>query len=383
MVSRVVCALALVASALQVREPVEPSAPRAALTGVVLDERGAPLAGWFVGALDSYSTLTVLASRVDSVRWAAESFTDDAGRFFFANSPGPSFALVARAPDDSALVVHEAFTLDAPEGVVVRVRAEDRRTSFVEGELVGPEGEALTAKGGAFSTTLYRSHVASFEGSHFRIGPLAAGEYELSFWSDAHLPLRTRCAVGPGETLALGRLRLERPGWLEARVRDPLHLAKPGPIAAASVTRDGLRWSGIALADGSGRSEDLAPGRYVVRETSLTWRALAREVEVRAGETATVELELEPSSERVLRMHVLPDDPSTHVHLRVLDAAGGVVEEDEHSYRKDDHFTTGVDGLTPGVYRVDARAASGRIARAEFTVEDLDATAPPLDLELR
>jgi len=360
----------------------ESVAPSAALAGVVVDEQGAPLAGWFVGALDSYLTLTVLASRVDALHWTAESFTDNAGRFFFANSPGPSFALVARAPDDSALVVHEAFTLGAPAGVVVRVRAEDRRTSFLEGELVGPEGEALAAKGGAFSLALYRSHEASFAGSHFRIGPLAAGEYELSFWNDKLPGVRTRCTVAPRETLPLGSLRFERPGWIEARVSDPLHLAMTGTPMALGLSREATSLTGIVLSRGAGRSAGLAPGRYVVRETALTWRARAQEVEVRAGETATVELELEPACERLLRLHVLPDDPSTHVHLRVLDAAGNVVEDDELAYHRARAFYRGVDGLVRGTYRVEARAASGRIVRAEFAVDALD-EAPPIDLELR
>lgn len=320
--------------------------------------------------MDSYLTAFDRPRRSGPTRF--EVATDPEGRFRFAAVPGPAFSLVARSPDRSVVAVHEDFQLDGRE-VVVRVGPGDRASGFVEGVLVGPDGDAPI---GSFATVGsargFDCLSAELTGARFRLGPLRAGEHLMSAGAEGFGRLHGPLALVADATLDLGTLTLDRPGWIEVRSSVRGATPRPDEVVLIGLWRDGKwRAGGIRTLAEAVRSDVLAPGRYLLRTRGMRHRAADRVVEVRSGETTAIELELVPATERVLALRVPSGDPSTHVRLRVLDAAGNTVEDDELTYRELDCFWRGVLGLTGGTYRVEAHSPTGRSLLGELFVPDL------------
>ncbi|HEX6884569.1 MAG TPA: sigma-70 family RNA polymerase sigma factor [Planctomycetota bacterium] len=355
------------------------------VAGVVLDERGAPLARWHVAAVEHEG----------SDDWLRSAYTDAAGRFRMEDCPAQRFLLALRAPEeewgDPVLVVEDFQVGD--EALVLRALDECRPSAFVEGRLVAADGGQLVeVELGLFSVRMgaaLDTHVPDADG-RFHIGPLRSGEYVLG--AEAVLdesaglyPFRRwRVALQAGETEDLGNLVLERGGWIRLRaVAQGGAALPPGPVledVQLLVDGEGLGW--MSFVGTEGHSGPLAPGTYLVRSREGTWRAPDAEVEVRPGATTELELAFEPTTERLVEVVFPEGEPGSVLELRVLDAAGRAFDDIDDDLGAG-RYSAWVGGLLPGGYTVEARAPDGRSASGELRVLDLAADETPLVLTLR
>ncbi|HEX6883078.1 MAG TPA: carboxypeptidase-like regulatory domain-containing protein [Planctomycetota bacterium] len=362
------------------------------LAGRCLDELGAPLAGWTVGAEDQPTNL----GRSERFRTA----TDGSGRFAFTQDLGRSFALVLRSPDGLVVALREDFVLDGSE-LVLQLRAEDRPTSFLAGELSGPLGEELANGRLSFRRNGLASIQAELRGGRFRVGPLAPGEYSLSASADGYPWLSDECSVEAYTTLDIGALRLAPPGWIRVRIAHPgvelgeRDLVLTHVLACGRSWRAGIRngpmaetplTGGCAFASQElpprGLSRPLAAGRYLLRTQDRRWAAPDVWVDVSPGRIAELEITLVPATVRTLVLRLPDGDPSIRAWLGVTSADGEYRYERWNTHRGKSGFGFDVDGLLQGTYSLEARSGSGRTLVGSFEVFAVEpARSEPIRLD--
>lgn len=185
------------------------------ITGRLLDEGGAALPGWWVGWL-STTSVAKRQARLDSQKNRNGMRTDEEGRFRFQRPQ--AFLIVAVSPDESVIAVREDFRTESGE-TVLHIRSEDRRTGFLVGSLLGPEGAPVyfaditcRSKDGIDSLTV--KHV----GSSFRLGPLRPVEHEIRVNGEGLTLSGVSARIPEYDTLSLGELRMQRPGLVLAQL---------------------------------------------------------------------------------------------------------------------------------------------------------------------
>jgi hypothetical protein len=347
------------------------------LAGVVLDERGEPLADWHVAAVEPQSLGL----------WLRESRTDAAGRFELLNCPEQHFVLAVRSPaevfGDPVLVVDD-FELGA-EDLVLRVSDADSPSSFIVGAVAAADGAHLDQPQLYYaSTSTNTGFMVTVDAERrFRIGPLRAGEYRLVASAEGLGEMATKPFVlAPDTTHDAGTLLLERAARL--RVRFVFPEGREPESMQSQLTLDGSHADSIDGEGGSGMSRPLGPGNYVLSTRSWDWYAPEREVAVAAGETVEVELVLQPATHRSFEFVPPEGDRAERVLLVVSDEHGALVTSYESTHRNPaGRFGMGVGGLLPGVYSFEARASSGLSVAGSFTVLDLSGTDEPLVFPLR
>jgi carboxypeptidase family protein/sigma-70-like protein len=354
------------------------------VAGVVLDERGAPLARWQVAAVEP--------GHPGAERLGDPAYSDAAGRFRMEGCPEEPFVLALRAPEEEwgdPVLELEDFRV-GDEALVLRALDACRPSAFVEGRLVAADGGPLVEVEmwhEAVRSGENVTHVPDADG-RFRIGPLRSGEYTLGAealldeTSGLYQLRPLRFALQAGETKDLGDVVIERCGWIHARA-----VAQNGSALPAGTVLEAARLLGgyggrISFEDLQGGSGPLCPGTYLVRAREGIWRAPDVEVEVRSGETTELELAFEPTTERLIEV-VFPDGvPASELELRVLDALGNAFDDVDGDVREG-RYSAWVGGLLPGNYSVEARSSDGRNATGELHVLDLAADGTPLVLTLR
>ena len=349
------------------------------LGGVVLDERGAPLARWLVTAVEP--------ERPGPEYWLRSTYSDAAGSFRMENCPAQRFVLALRAPEeqsgDPALVLEDFRVGD--EALVLRVMDAWRPSAFVEGRLVAADGAPLVEAQVIFEATVDDFPYLPDADGRFRIGPLRTGEYWLHADAEGRGEVRTpRFALAFGETKDVGELVLERCGWIRVHAVAMGGGALPAGTVLDEVAllRDGERWGEISLEDLQGRSDPLGAGTYVVHARERSWCAADVEVELRPGATAEIELAFEPATQRRIDVVFADGVPAGLLYLRALDADGRVFEE-RHYREVEGRYTAWLGGLLLGSYSIEARAPDGRSATGELCVLDLADDDTPLVLTLR
>lgn len=395
MSSSLVLGLALLAPWLSAAEPRQESAPDPAFRARLVDEGGAPLAGWWVGALAEPGEGLIRDGRVSAgLEWSREARTDAEGRFAF--EPLPAFLLVVRSPDERELALREGFRL-GPDEAELRLRSDERVPGFLQGTLVVPEGALPPgARVEACSEDGFERCEARLAGAAFRLGPLRPGRHVLTATVEGFAPTRLAARVLASATTELGEWRLEPPGWIAARFELAGFALGADEVLSTVLLRDGELPSGALLGrlaepaasdrvpHADGRSEALAPGRYVLRTRGAAWRAADRVVEVLPGRTTEVSLALVRATERRLRVRLPASDPSTHVHLTLLDAGGLVIQEEELTTRREGGlFETRARALTRGVYSVEVRSPAGLLGHRRFEVVYLRDEPTPFEVVLR
>jgi hypothetical protein len=359
------------------------------VAGVVLDERGAPLARWHVAAVEP--------GHPGAERLGDAAYSDEAGRFRMEDCPAQPFVLALRAPEEEwgdPVLELEDFRV-GDETLVLRALDACRPSAFVEGRLVAADGGPLVevemwheAVRSGESVT----HVPDADG-RFRIGPLRSGEYTLG--AEALLdetaglyqlrPLRF--ALQAGETKDLGDVVIERCGWIHVRA-----VAQDGSALPAGTVLEAVRLLGgyggrISFEDQQGSSEPLCPGRYLVRARAGLWCAPDAEVEVRPGDTTEIELAFEPATERCIEIVYADGVPAGRLEVSVLDADGRVLDQrhyrEDDKFTRDDRYTAWLGGLVPCSYPIQVSASDGRSATGELRVLDLAEDDTPLVLTLR
>src|SRR5262245_2824470 len=223
------------------------------VAGVVLDERGAPLAHWHVVAVE----------HGDSQRWLRSASSDEAGRFRIEDCPAQRFVLALHSPEEERgdpVLVFEDFRV-GDETLVLRAMDACRPSAFVEGRLVASDGGPLGEMQLQCSSvhTGGDSRMPDADG-RFRMGPLRSGEYTLFACSsllDRPLQLYApRFALEAGETKDLGDLVLQRCGWIRVRA-----VAKGGGALPAGTVLEDLEVQGV-------------PGRFLCIGDALSFEGL-------------------------------------------------------------------------------------------------------------
>ncbi len=342
--------------------------------GRLLDQTGAPLAGWWVGALRSWNE----RHREPEERCR----TDEDGRFRLDPSPATPFALSVRSPASvhpPVVVIREDFGLDGGE-LELRLRPEDWPTAFLEGQWLGPHSPEERLLCRAPEGT--EEQDAVFTGDRFRIGPLPAGEYELVACRDNYLSFPFAATTVPSTTRDIGPLKLDSLGFVAVTLeRGGVELDADYPVIT-DLYRDGLRcgrvynhvlpWGMCGLAAmvpiELGRSQPLVAGRYLLRTHGPSWFAHDRLIEVVGERTTEVVLRLEPATTRTFVVRVPDRDPSIRAHL-VIDLRDGTrFSEAENVNRRGGSFTFDVASLIVASYRVRATTPAGSRWEGEFEV---------------
>lgn len=341
-------------------------------SGRLLDEAGAPLAGWGVHVIEP----------TRSGLWLVSARTDAEGRFQLENCPEGPKALEVRLP--SPFAAPPLLVVPFPEEPDVDLIVPDRArpSATLAGRVVDPDGadvQGLEVWLGAKDQNWSQLAVPDRTTQAFSYGPLAPGPYWLSLRAPGYFERQMGgIELAPGERRDLGILELERGCLLEVALETQSGVAAE-PRAIAQLVAPNGKVRGAWHLDGlTWRSELLAPGEWLLRlgGPGMAQRELPLRLE--AGRTTSVAVEVEPGTSRSLVLEGLAEG-DRQVSLEVLDErgerfGGPVTQFGPH---------VGVHGLTLGRWRVVARAPSGRSGALELRVESLAPTSDTLSLVLR
>lgn len=329
------------------------------LAGLVLDEGGAPLAGWNI---DVAGELRSENPSYGSAR------TDAEGRFLVKSLADGPYRLTLEAPRSPFAVLELGGLRAGGAECVIRVPTDRRPSVRVRGTVadtggVVPENLALELAGSNIGLPCEVDATGRFE-----LGPLVPGSYVLRVRAQGHVehvlgPHR----LAPEEIWDLGRVVLEPAGSLVVRALRPEGAALAAWFRVRRVGDDGSFDLGPVEAEGgSWRRAALAPGRYALEVAGNGVASARVPFELRAGEERVLDIPLRAGLVREIRVQTSAELGVTRVPLRVLDAAGELVVEEElyplapGVYRCSPAFA-------PGLYRVEAELPDGTRA-AELRV---------------
>lgn len=350
------------------------------IEGRVVDREGRPLAGWTVHG--DPKAMGFVYPRQDA--------TDDEGRFVLANLGDCAFDLALSGPGEFPIPPRMEIERVQPgaRDVEFVVEEVERKQGRVRGVLLGADGRApadvelvLYPVGGSSGGFVeFDARTGAFD--H---GPSAAGHYLLSAMRGG-LTLfdSAEFTIEDGRTTDVGVLRIEAQGAIEIAVKG----VPETELGRLRFALDRSRHGTIEPALEGGRfvARELAPGTWILRSRNESWCLRDAEVDVRAGETARVELE---GSRGVVVRFVcdLPDGASAfgEIALEVRDEAGKLVRR-AYPYRgsADKGRVRLPDvALGLGTYVIEARTDTGLGATERITLA-ADPSAPrEFELALR
>lgn len=233
----------------------------ARIAGQLVDEAGAPLAGWRVS----------VAPPFDPTAWWATTQTDAGGRFALGDFEDAAFVVEVREPSpadhQAALVVDGLHGAGAgAQDLVLVVPEANRAQSFVQGVVLDTVGAPLAgAEVWLSAQGRGPAPVATDASGAFELGPVRAGAWEVTADLAGHAPgAAVRLELGVAERHVGVTLQLERAARLV------VELAASGAAEldagifvdvrdAAGQTVDQLYMDGPKA-----RSSPLAPGTYAV-----------------------------------------------------------------------------------------------------------------------
>ena len=256
----------------------------AVITGTVVDERGAPLPGLRVRFLQPSGDLC-FATSDEGGRYRCTSMTGGAvyRASVFANVASTTPLPTPRGSPYPAIELRDgASTID---GVTIAVL---HRKSTIRGRVVDTSGEpVLDARVRAntlehFASWLQLPSAITDGDGAFEIDELANDTYAVQArTSDG----ATGTALGVPAGGAPITITLARPGAIAGTL---VGFPAP-PVIYAVPVATGSSHTGGTVTGGTYRISGLKPGRYLVN-AQTTFEGDARDVEVRAGETATLDL---------------------------------------------------------------------------------------------
>jgi carboxypeptidase family protein len=265
----------------------------------------------------------------------------------------------------------------------------------IAGTVLGPDGPAagvplrLVSSAGliGFDDLSESNQASSGSDGAFEFHHLRAGEYAMHVGSDlgrfGGKPERLGQVVVDGLRVEADRaieglvVQLSTPGTLEGRVLDGAGKPAGGlSIFVRDASGRAISSSGCTSdSQGRFRYTGVAPGRVTAsaRGTALVGPESA-EVEVRSGETSSVELVVAPGT--FLLVSLLDGDAEVRARLRVLDEHGRRVDDLFSMQDMAVLFTEGfssrerkVGPLAPGKYTLYATSLDGKDAKKSVTVE--------------
>ncbi|MFO0984346.1 MAG: carboxypeptidase-like regulatory domain-containing protein [Planctomycetota bacterium] len=321
------------------------------ITGRVLDEADLPVASVQVTAFPTRR------EDGDEGHYFASAVTDRDGRFMLQNLKAVSHYVEVRISGDRLDLKQDVRPGTAE--LVFRISRDHLATASIAGRIVDAAGDPIEGarispqREGSVTGLIVTADLAG----RFTIGRLPAGRYRIRVDADQRpAVLAPRHDLAAGETWEAGDIVVPDAGSLEVRVRRAEGAAATDPGLCLVALDDSAPREPLTITGDIARALKVAPGRYVVAVTGDDHAHTRHAVEVRAGETSTVEVVIEPGFEKVLRIRrAVPRAPDL-VTVTVLDLARQCVSE-QHVI---------VHGLTydlvlcqlPGRYTVEASSAT-------------------------
>ncbi|MSR62218.1 MAG: sigma-70 family RNA polymerase sigma factor [Planctomycetes bacterium] len=348
-----------------------------AIRGRLVDERGAGVAGWHVLVEDDGSPVADACSTLGHAK------TDAEGRFVVEGLGAHAHRLEAH-PEGPVLFSPAVAAGVFPERDELVLRVDPTRLPSVRivGAVLDQDGQPVPSAQLRLTNLAFgRSASASpaIDGS-FDLGPYPSGPWSLSVKAAE----RADCPellVGPhelaaGETWDCGALVLQPGGALHVRT------SGAAGLAPTFVVLQGTTWRGRLHVDGDAwRSDPLAPGSYRLAVRGPGVVAALVPFEIESGETSELALPLAAGAPLELRLLADPAGPYQRPVLRLRDASGASVIEEELFQQRVGGYRVEL-ALVPGVYHAEAWLAGGPRAEARWTV-GAGGAAEPLVLELR
>lgn len=355
------------------------------LVGRVLDDAGAPLAGWLVRVIPQ--------SLYGNVLGVPFILTDGSGRFEARHLGEGEFVVEALAPPpygqkpdpmgfDPPCAVLEHVTPGLAE-VILRVTDASRPTVFVGGSICDPEGRPLPN-----ATVLHRiegerrATQVSAKGSlaRFRVGPLAPErKHTLTFQCEGFPPLvKSLRDMVPRRPVDLGEVRLERGSILTLRLRHtgadlPSNLQATAHLEGGEA---GSIWSNFDRQGALLVSSPLPRGLHVITISGEGVATERIEFEAQPGTRETRDVELVAGVARSIECTRKDGKvPLGTLEGSMSDASGATVWSGSFGAYKSKSANLTL-SLRPGIYTFSARDTDGAKVRAEVAFKIQDESSP-------
>jgi RNA polymerase sigma factor (sigma-70 family) len=344
------------------------------LSGRVLDESGAPLSGW---SIDLIGRLRTGNPSFGNAR------TDAEGRFLVKSLEDVPYHLTLEGPGSSVPVLERGVLRPDGAELQLRVPASRMPSARVRGSVVDASGAVPANLALELATASFGLPSEIDAEGRFELGPFVPGLYTLRVRAQGHV----EHVLGPrrlaaDETWDLGTIVLESPGSLAvSALRAPGTEALEPWFRVHRASDDGCFELGPVEAAGAGwRREALAPGPYVLEVAGNGVASALVPFELHAGEALALEVPLRQGLRREVHVRTSAELGATRVRLRVLDAGGEILVEDELWPRAPGDYRS-YSSFEPGLYRVVAELPDGPRAEAELRIAPDEYL--PLVLELR
>ncbi len=216
---------------------------------------------------------------------------------------------------------------------------------------------------------------------HFRFGPLPPGTCTLTFAGMTTVEFSVRdIKLVPRSSTQLGRIVVPASGLVRAELQAEAGFRLGDVLVQLDRPGDALGDRDIFTVDATTLtgSKVILPGRYRAKVYGTGFRWLDHEIEVVAGQTATIRGTLRPAARFGLRLHMPADEITATFVIR--DAAGNRVFDTELD--RGTAFEDNWPFLDRGTFDVEATGKSGRLYRARFTVETLERRTIPHDVRV-
>lgn len=354
-------------------------APTARIVGRVVDEAGHGLEGWRLSAQAG------AGGRHDAT-------TDSDGAFTLAVRGDDAWTVRVREPQGSLPLPIPGLDAVRPgtEPLLIRVPDDARATAHVEGTLVDAadrpaiDGQLLSVAMGDARIHLGRTApAAEIDAStgRFHFGPLPPGTCTLTFAGMTTVEVSVHdIKLLPHSTTQLGRIVVPASGLVRAELQAETGFGLGDILVQLDPQGSPLGDSDIFTVDATTLtgSKAVLPGRYRAKVYGTGFRWLDHEVEVIAGQTATLRGTLRPAARFGLRLHKPAGELTATFVIR--DAAGSRVFDTELD--RGTAFEDNWPFLDRGTFEVEATGQSGRLYRARFTVDTLERQTIPHDVRV-
>lgn len=351
----------------------------ASTSGRVVDADGKPVAGWAVKAVDG----------AKPGLWLRETQTDADGRFVLQNWPDAANAVEVRE-HRSILVDYAALETGVTAGrddLVIVVPRDALRSASVTGRIVDERGEPLVDAQVSVSSKRmgFGVGVKSLDAGRFRSNLLRPGAYRIEVTSAGRPAFQTDWFdLAIDQTRDIGDVVAGRGGTLEVEVRVTEGVAFDADDMRVMGRRiDGEERFSFALEGQHTRRSILAPGEYEVVLTGGRIRRAAQRVVVAPNAVASVVLEAQPGTERMITFDFEPG--SKHdVEWTLTDLeTGEVLVHDTYKDVSVSPFPVIAQGLRVTRYEIAANTKAGASSRVVFDVASLEPSQEEIFVRLR
>jgi hypothetical protein len=354
------------------------------IRGRLVDESGDPIAGWRIEAGTS--------AEIDSPPNGVD--TDAEGRFLLRGCADVPFRVQAFPPREPGQKSRPATGASADEvrpgqgELVLTVTRAGRPSAFLLGKVVDELGKPFggaTIHAGARLLRAGTMTATAPEDGAFRIGPLPAGQWELTVIRKDVPSFRSGSSRSrPTRSEDLGTIALRSRGRFEL-----LLLREDGARVANPVVllRDGLTFYGLETADGSTfESEELYAGTYVLCPDGSNVASRTSKVEIRGGATTKLELRLPAGVMQLFTFRAPELEPIPEVLQGVIRSTDGRISVEIVTWasptsdgKRSLDFSV---GLGPGSYVLTAESEDGWSAEASFEVAATESAPKTVEARL-